>query len=98
LVGDQWLDELEQRINQSRGVLAFLSPAFVESRYCGREVRYADALPRKIIPLSLEPTQLSGGLKFILHSVQTLSTNKANSAEELLAAIRQHAPETLARR
>lgn len=91
-IGDVWLDELEQRLNQCSGVLAFISPAFAASRYCGREICYADALARQVFPIYLEPTPLSGALKFILQSVQSTTVHDASARDGLVDAIRRHAP------
>jgi hypothetical protein len=90
--GDEWLDELEQRLCQCSGVLAFVSPAFAASRYCGREVRYADALPRQMFPVYLEPTPLTGALKFILQPVQGTNVYDEGASDRLIEAIRRHAP------
>jgi hypothetical protein len=40
------------------GVLQFISPSFVASRYCCREVRFADALNKPIIPAVLGQAEL----------------------------------------
>jgi hypothetical protein len=93
--GDAWLDELEQKLNQSSGLLAFVSPAFMASRYCGREVRYADALSRQLFPVYLEPTELMGSLRFILQPLQGMTVSDARSNDRLLDAIRHHAPAVL---
>ena len=55
------------------GILAFVTASFVASKYCGREVRFGDALNKKIVPIYLEPVELSGGMNFILHATQRVS-------------------------
>jgi hypothetical protein len=93
IAGDQWLDELERKLRECCGILAFVSPAFAASRYCGREVQYADALARKIIPFYLAPTELSGALKFVFQGTQHDQLDDVSRLERLLAAIRRQTPE-----
>ena len=93
--GDDWLAELEQQLTLCRGVLAFVSPAFAASRYCCREVRFADALSKAIIPVVLAPASLTGGLSFVLHAIQQIYCSHVADTSAIMSAIRQHAPETI---
>lgn len=90
--GDDWIEELENRLVSSSGVLAMVSPAFVASRYCGREIRFGDALNRKIVPVFLTSVSLSGGLNFILQAIQAIRLDNQGSAADILSAIRKHIP------
>jgi TIR domain len=92
VLGDQWLDELEQRLNHCHGVLAFVSSSFVESRYCGREIRYADALQRTILPVLLSHMELTGGLRFILQQLQRIILSPQGEIDPILAAIEKLLP------
>jgi TIR domain len=89
--GDDWVLELETRLMNCSGILAFVSAAFVASKYCGREIRFADALDKKIIPIFLDSVQLSGGMNFILTATQRV-TIQGNNSVEILSAIKTHAP------
>lgn len=53
--GDHWRKSLEERVNQSTGVVAFLSRNYVESTWCRRELQRADNLKKPIIPVLLGP-------------------------------------------
>jgi hypothetical protein len=68
--GGEWDEELATRLSSCSSLLAFLSPRSVSSRYCRREIKYADILGKPILPVMLEHTRLDGGLSFILSSVQ----------------------------
>ena len=92
LAGDDWLDELEVQLNRCAGILAFVTPSFVSSRYCGREVRYGDALQRKILPVVLKPFESAGGLSLILHSLQQVRISEPADYARLLTSIRYHVP------
>jgi TIR domain len=90
--GDDWVVELENQLLRCTGILAFVSPAFVGSKYCGREVRFGDALDKKIIPVFLEPADLSGGMNFILHALQRVMLAGTDDLAAIASAIRAHAP------
>jgi hypothetical protein len=89
--GDDWILELETRLMNCSAILAFVSTAFVASKYCGREIRFADALDKKIIPIFLDSVQLAGGMNFILTATQRVMMQDNNSVE-ILSAIKTHAP------
>lgn len=97
LGGEDWLAELEARLIDCSGVVAFLSPSFVSSKYCAREVHFADALNRPIIPVFIVPgTDLQRGLRFLLHPSQQIMFHKTKSTEEIVSAVKRHAPRTVA--
>ncbi len=93
--GDDWIAELEQQLTVCRGVLAFVSPAFAASKYCRREVIFADALSKPIIPIVLVPATLSGGLNFILHAVQQIHAPPGGQTAPILAAVQSLMPDVL---
>jgi hypothetical protein len=91
--GDDWVVELETRLLRCSGILAFVSTSFVSSKYCGREVRFGDALNKKIIPIYLETVELSGGLNFILHATQrVMMIQRNNNSTDIVTAIKTHMP------
>jgi TIR domain len=90
--GDDWLDELEAKLINCVGVLALVSPSFVASRYCLREMGFADALSRPIVPIYLSPVELRGGINFILHPIQRVALYDGGGHEAILAAIKRQAP------
>ena len=94
--GDDWVVELESRLLRCSGILAFVSATFVASKYCGREIRFGDALNKKIVPIFLEPVQLASGMNFILHAVQRVMMTHGNDSAEIVSAIRTHMPMTYA--
>jgi hypothetical protein len=90
--GDDWLVELETRLLRCSGILAFVSSSFVNSKYCGREIRFGDALNKKIVPIFLETVELSGGMNFILHATQRVMQLERSDSAEIVSAIRAHMP------
>ncbi len=58
--GSEWQDLISNRIKRARVILLFMSPDFIESRYCyeveGREaLRRHDAEEARVIPIVLRP-------------------------------------------
>lgn len=54
--GEEWMDLLQDAVDQCQAVVVVLSPAAVESKYVKREYRYADANGKLIIPVLYLPT------------------------------------------
>ena len=52
--GEDWRRALELGINNCAALLTILSPAYIESTYCQREMARADRLDYPIIPILLE--------------------------------------------
>jgi hypothetical protein len=71
-VGTAWIEVLERKIDEATAVLAMMSPDFLASRYCRREIMYADTIGKPILPIVLVPGELGHGLRFILHATQML--------------------------
>jgi hypothetical protein len=90
--GDDWVVELESRLLRCSGILAFVSASFVGSKYCGREIRFGDALNKAIIPIFLESVELAGGMNFILHATQRVMMMQKNDSADIVSAIRAHMP------
>jgi hypothetical protein len=64
---------LERKIEEAALVLVFLSQATVESKYCRREIKFADAIDKPLLVVTLEATTLHHGLKFMLQQLQQVS-------------------------
>ncbi len=53
--GQDWLRTLQEAVDDSSAMISVLSPEYVESRYCQREMARADRLERPIFPILLRP-------------------------------------------
>jgi TIR domain len=71
--GDEWDIVLERKIEDAALVLAFVSEAAVESKYCRREIKFADAIDKPLLVVMLEAATLQYGLKFLLLQLQQIS-------------------------
>jgi hypothetical protein len=68
----------------------------VASKYCARELNFADAINRPILPVSLVPgVTLERGLRLLMNSIQVIDLADAGSMDRLLRSIREHAAVTL---
>jgi hypothetical protein len=85
--GEEWDDELEAKLAACTAVVAFLSPRSVRSRYCRREIKYADILGKPILPVMLEATRLEGGLSFILSHIQHTDATDPQLLDRLASSI-----------
>jgi hypothetical protein len=54
-VGDDWIETLQTNLDRASGLLAAVSPAYVRSKYCLRELQRADTRSIPIFPLLIEP-------------------------------------------
>ncbi len=90
--GDDWVAELETQLVHCSGILAFVSTSFIASKNCGREIRFGDALNKKIVPVFLEQVALSGGLGFLLHATQRVMLQHRKDPGDILSAIKTHIP------
>jgi hypothetical protein len=73
--GEEWDEVLERKIEEAGLLLIFLSQAAVESKYCRREIKFADAINIPLMAVTLETVQLSHGLKFMLQQLQMISAH-----------------------
>ena len=64
--GQEWVDMLQDAIDQCQAVVVVLSPAAAQSKYVKQEYRYA-AMDKLIIPVLYQPTP---GIPMDLHSLQ----------------------------
>lgn len=92
--GNDWVNELEARLVGCSGVIAFVSPAYAESKNCGREIRVADALNRSIFPVVIKSADLFGsGLGFLLNNIQRVEASQPTVVSDIVKAVRRAAPE-----
>lgn len=90
--GEDWPATIEERLLNCSGVLALVSPSFVESHYCPREVIFADALRKPILPVFIQPADLKYGLAWLLSTYNQIS---ARDIALIITAIRKDAPQTI---
>ena len=64
-VGDNFIKHLAKRVKECKVVFCFLSPAYIESQYCMRELNFALTYNRTFIPIMLEDFELPKETKVV---------------------------------
>ncbi|HEX6241526.1 MAG TPA: toll/interleukin-1 receptor domain-containing protein, partial [Polyangiales bacterium] len=91
--GKVWDDELEQRIRNAGAVVAWLSPHYEASRYCTREIKFADLLEKPILPISASRWTWGAGLQLMFQPLQIASFDEGRGFALFLAALQGAAPQ-----
>lgn len=94
--GSEWPESIASHLERAQLVLAFLSPAYLRSDNCRKEMHYALTKRKPVINVYLEPTELSPGMEMQIGNLFALMKytypseeyfyNKLFSAELLDAA------------
>jgi hypothetical protein len=85
--GAEWDAIIEDRVRHCRVLLLFVSQAAIQSRYVRREVRFADALAKPLLCVTLEDAQLAHGMDMLLSQYQMLNCKAPDFQDELERAI-----------
>lgn len=86
--GDIWDETLEHRLEGASAVVLCLSEAYQASRYCRRELKFADVLSKPIIPLALQQTSWQPGLRLMFQELQIqLLDGSAKAVKDRLARV-----------
>lgn len=70
--GEQWTETLARKIAECGAFMPFISRAFLDSKYCRKEVVHADKKDRTIVPVRLDESELSGELEFLFGNPQQI--------------------------
>ncbi len=84
-IGEDFREELRARIENCHGVLLFVSPASMRSKYCGMEIISAYKYNKKIYPIYLEDdVDIPAPLKMILENLQHVKGIKNHTSEKYI--------------
>ena len=85
--GSDWQDEIALAIQDSIGVLCFISGHFLDSRHCMNELNFSIGSQKNIFPVYLDMLQLPPGLQLSIGNIQGLvrDPNNLQRYEERLA-------------
>jgi len=83
----EWSEIIENRLKQSHCVLFFVSPAAMASKFCRRELMYADNRDITIFPVYLEEVTETHGLGGMLESSQALFSQKFSDKAQFIRAL-----------
>ena len=77
--GSEWPESIASHLERAQLVLAFLSPAYLQSDNCRKEMHYALTKKKPVINVYLEPTELSPGMEM---QIGNLFEETANNEKE----------------
>ena len=90
--GQVWDECLEDRIRHSSLFLACVSPVYEASRYCRREIKFADLVGRQIVPVSFAPHVWGTGLVLMFQELQIRHCRQEVERQRLTQQIQILAP------
>jgi TIR domain len=85
--GAEWDALIEERVQNCKLLMLFVSQAAVESRYVRREVKFADSLAKPLLSIKLEEPKLGRGMQMLLNQYQTVSADAPDFIDEMEHAI-----------
>ena len=87
--GEQWTEELAERIADCEIFMPFISRTFAASGYCMQEVRHAKGEKRNFVPIKLDLNreQYPKELKFLLGNAQGFSADNFPTPEAFAARL-----------
>ena len=68
--GSRWDEELEDRIRNAGVLIACMSDDYQESKYCKRELKFADLLDKTILPIAPSRWTWGPGLQMMFQELQ----------------------------
>ena len=83
-VGDDWLDNIENHLEECRVVVAFISGNSSMSHSCKSEIVYAFKCRKKILPILIDRSELPKGLRMQLSHLHYLKASDYNTLPALL--------------
>jgi hypothetical protein len=86
--GDEWDERLESALLGSVGLLAFVSDDYARSKWCRRELKFADVMDKPIYAARWSVEPLGGGLDIIFASLQFVHAGAADPAPALVRALK----------
>ena len=96
-IGEDFRQELQSKVEKCSAFLLFISPASMQSKYCGMEIITAYKNSKRIYPVYLDDsTEIPGALKLVLENLQHVKGGSINKdpryLDKLIASL---PPETM---
>ncbi len=68
--GSEWPEDIAKHLDAASMVIAFVTPAFMRSTTCRREINFSLSREKSLLPVMLEPTAMSLGMEMQLSAQQ----------------------------
>lgn len=79
--GQRWSEDLAIAIEGCAAMLFFMSPRSLSSRYCLDEIHFALECNRPIVPVEIEPAELTPGLRLSLGGTHRIFMHRMSAAD-----------------
>ena len=83
-VGENFVKALADRIKNCEIFLCFLSPRYIDSPYCRRELNFALSNLKRTVPIKIENFTLPDVIKFELSGINWINLTKFPSSEKMV--------------
>ena len=87
--GNEWPESVARHLENSIACISFLSPAYMESNNCRRELHYALAKNLDYVSVYLEPTHLSPGIEMQISSYLSVFLYKHPKREAFIEKLKK---------
>jgi hypothetical protein len=88
--GAEWDAVIEERLENCRLLVLFVSQSAVQSKYVRREAKFADMINKPLVSIQLEDVHLSEGMGMLLTQYQMIDARAADFPTRLMTAIARH--------
>ncbi len=95
--GARWDEALERRLRECAALVACVTGAYEASRYCRRELKFADLLQKAIFPMAAAPYTWGSGLQLMFQEIQIGTYREGRGIDELRPAFERHCPQVCQR-
>ena len=82
----EWAEVIEAKLDRCRLFLVFLSRNSVDSKWVRREISRADSLNKPLLPVMIEPVELTQGTGLLLGATQIVNLANRDFIEEVRKA------------
>ncbi len=94
--GAIWDEQLEQRIRACGAVVVCLTANYEASRYCRREIRFADLIRKRILPIAPAPRAWGEGLQLMFQDLQIGTADSPSGLDAYRRAVESACPRIFA--
>lgn len=91
--GSRWDEELETRIRNAGALIACVSDEYQGSKYCKRELKFADLLNKAILPIAPSAWVWGPGLQMMFQELQVTCFDDARGFNDFRLALESVAPQ-----
>jgi hypothetical protein len=88
-----WDEKLEEKIRHAGAIITCVSDDYQASKYCKRELKFADLLHKPILPISMGQCTWEAGLQMMFQELQITSLVSHEGFDKLVQSMRSEAPQ-----